>query len=237
MSSAFRLQPTEPSSWSSPHFLKLPYDTAPSYTLVQTPRNLPKTLQISLGKSKLAEATSSRDHPQVTAQAQPPRLQRAPSEAARRKGPSPRRTWLSADPGAHPSALLRAAELSARRRWGRGARARARQCPAQDARPCRHSPFLRVWLQRRPAGTRNPHAERRSERSPPAEPPREARDAPARKLTTQQLARREAPPHTSPRGRGGAGARGGGGAGAGAAWPRGLKLPLNSDPGCIAPSG
>lgn len=58
-----------------------------------------------LGESKLAEATSSRDHPWVTAQAQPPRLQRAPSEAARRGGPSPRRTWLSADPGAHPSAL------------------------------------------------------------------------------------------------------------------------------------
>lgn len=217
MSSALRLQPTEPSFWSSPHFPKLPYETARSYALVQTPRNLPKTLQISLGKSKLAEATSSRDHPQVTAQAQPPRLQRAPSEAARRKGPSPRRTWLSADPGAHPSALLSCPRCAG----GGGV-----HVPAPDNAPHRTRaradthPFLRVWLQRRPAGTRNPHAER-NERSPPAEPPREARDAPARKLTTQQLARREAPPHTSPRGRGGAGARGGGGPGA--AWLRGAK--------------
>lgn len=73
---------------------------------MQTSRNLPKPPQISLGKSKLAEATSSRDHPRVTAQAQPPRLQSDPSEAARREEPSPRRTWLSADPGAHPSAPL-----------------------------------------------------------------------------------------------------------------------------------
>lgn len=132
---------------------------------MQASRNLPKPPQISLGKSKLAEPTSSRDHPRVTAQAQPPRLQSAQSEAARREEPSPRRTWLSADPGAHPSAPL--SEPSARPRWGRGARARARQCPAQDARPRRHSPFPRVRPQRRPAGTRNPHAERKSERSPP----------------------------------------------------------------------
>lgn len=117
---------SSPSFWSSSHSPKLPYDAAPSYALVQTPRNLPKPPQVSLGKYKLAEATSSRDHPQVTAQAQPPRLQRARSEAARREGPSPRQTRLSADPGAHPSAPL----SSPRGRGGGGV-----HVPAPDNAP------------------------------------------------------------------------------------------------------
>lgn len=81
-------------------------DPEPSQALGQTPLNLTQLRQISLSKSKLAEATSSQDHPQVTAQAQLPCLHGAPSEAARREGPSPRWTSHPADQGAHPSAPL-----------------------------------------------------------------------------------------------------------------------------------
>lgn len=169
-----------------------------------------------------------------------PRLRttrRSPRKLSRRgcKAPGLRLRGGKEPPHAGPLSVrgrgrppVRATELSARPRWGRGARARARQCPAHDPRPRGHSPFLRVRLQRRPAGDRNPHAEGRSEGSKPVEPAREARDPPARKLTTQQPARRAAPPPHVSSGAGRARA-----VGAGPARPG----RVNSDPGWVAPLG
>lgn len=155
LSSAIWLQPTEPSR-SSPHFPKLPQRPSP----VARPRadapqtSLSHARRIPPGKSKLAEATSSRDHPQVTAQAQPPRLHGSPVLRLRGgKDPPHAGPRTPADPGggggARPSARARGAG------GGRGARARARQCPARGAaraRPRRHSPFLVRPAAARPRG-------------------------------------------------------------------------------------
>lgn len=194
LSSAIWLQPTEPSR-SSPHFRKLPPRPSP----VARPRadapqtSLSHARRIPPGKSKLAEATSSRDHPQVTAQAQPPRLHGSPVLRLRGgKDPPHAGPRTPADPGGGGAPGRPRAPAA---REGGGA-----HVPAPDNAPhaARRAPGRAdthpswcVRPQRGPAGDPEPpppppHAEGRREGPELVEPPREARDPPARKLTTQQ---------------------------------------------------
>lgn len=228
LSSAIWLQPTEPSR-SSPHFPKPPPRPSP----VARPRadapqtSLSHARRIPPGKSKLAEATSSRDHPQVTAQAQPPRLHGSPVLRLRGgKDPPHAGPRTPADPGegGRPAARARGAG------GGRGARARARQCSARGAARARADthPSWCVRPQRGPAGDPEPPppppATRRegakglsswSRRARPGTRPRGSSrhsSSPSVRPFARPPAGRAAPPRTSARGaaRHGAGARGGG---------------------------